>query len=413
MRHEVEAALDQCLERMRGGAAVETCLSRYPEYANELRPLLETVTQVGRVLTPPASRTARAEGQEQMRAALAKRQEQRERLGPVAFGLRQVLGGLLAALTSGGLARRPIWQSAVLSLVILIFTGGGLALAASGYSLPGEALYPMKLARQELRVALTLDPADQTHLQNQFEAQRRQEVGLALAAGNRGEVSFTGTLEDMQAGQWTVTGLSVRVGADTEVSAEPVVGTQVHVFGRLPGDGSLQATALEILGREHEDIVRPETTETEPAASPTPEPTEMAGQEDEPATVAATPEPTEARADAPAIGATAEPAAEQLDEEAEEPPESDEPADGAEQPTDTPQPGGNEDDHDDEEQPAPDETDEPDDDDAPEATSTPDHDDSDDEGDDGEPTDDGSHEEHDGEDEDVTATPEPSETPND
>ena len=411
MRHEVDAALDQCLEWMRGGTAVETCLSRYPEYADELRPLLETVTQVGRVLTPPASRTARAEGQERMLAALAKRRERRERLGPVAFGLRQLLGNLFGAFTTGGLARRPIWQSALLSLVILIFTGSGLALAASGYSLPGEALYSMKLARQELQVALTLDPADQEALLRQFEAQRRQEVGLALAAGNHGEVSFTGTLEDVQSGQWMVAGLGVRVGADTEVSAEPVVGRQVRVLGQLPGDGSLQATSLQVLGDEREEIVGPEATETEPAASQTPEPTEMAGPEDEPVVEVATPEPTKASADSPAIGDTVASEAEGSDDDAEEPVVSEEPADDAGEPTHTLQPG---DDDDDKEEPAPNETKEPDEDDGPEATSTPDDHDSDDGGDDGDHGDGGDdHDEHDNDDKDVTPSPQPSETPDD
>lgn len=404
----MEAALNQCLEWMRGGTAVETCLSRYPEYATELRPLLETVTQVGRVLTPPASRTARAEGQTRMLAALAKRQEQRERLGPVAYGLRQALGILFSAPAGGGLARKPIWQSALLSVVILLFTSSGLALAASGYSLPGEALYSMKLARQELQVALTLDSADQEALLHQFEAQRRQEVSLALAAGNRGEVSFTGTLEDVQSGLWTVAGLSVRVSAETAVNAEPAVGTKIRVLGRLPGDGSLQAMALQILGDEREEMVRPEATETEPTTGPTPvptqAPTEMAGPDAEPAVVIATPEPTDPSADSPTTGAAAEPGDEEQGDDGEEPPDSGEAAA-------SPQPG-DDDDHEETEEPATDETSEPDDDDedGPEASSTPDDEDSGDDGSDGD--DDDAEDDHD-DDHEVTPSPEPSGTPDD
>ena len=37
----IQQALDQCLEDIRSGAAsVEDCLRRYPEFANDLRPLL-------------------------------------------------------------------------------------------------------------------------------------------------------------------------------------------------------------------------------------------------------------------------------------------------------------------------------------------------------------------------------------
>jgi hypothetical protein len=253
MSDDVQAALDHCLELMRGGTAVETCLSSYPEYAKELRPLLEMVTQMGRVLTPPASRTARAEGQQRMLAALAGRRQQRERLGPVAYALRQALHGLSLAFAGGGLVGRSVLRGIVLSLAILAVSGGGLALAASGYSLPGEALYPMKVARQELQVALTLDPERQLSLQQQFEAQHRQEISLALAAGNRGEVHFSGALEDVQPGQWTVAGLRVGLNPQTRVSAEPELGAVVRVRGRLPGDGSLEAIELEILGDQRDD----------------------------------------------------------------------------------------------------------------------------------------------------------------
>ena len=400
MRHEVEAALDQCLEWMRGGTALETCLSRYPEYASELRPLLETVTQVGRVLTPPASRTARAHGQERMLAALDRHRQERERLGPVAYALRQVMGALFRAPAAGGLAGKPIWQSALLSLVILIATGSGLALAASGYSLPGEALYPMKLARQELQVALTLDADGQASLQSRFEGQRRQEVELALAAGNRGEVHFAGTLDDVQPGQWTVAGLGVLVTAQTEVSAEPVLGTQVRVRGSLPGDGSLRAIELEILDDEGADTAVFEATDTKRPASPTPEPTDTPELEDKAGV--ATPEPADVDESAPATGATPES------------PDSKEPGDGGEEMHDTPVPGSNN--GDDQEEAALDETEEPDDDDSPEATSTSEHEDSDggdDNGDDDEDDDGDDDSDGDGDDDDVTPPPEPSVTPDD
>ena len=137
----------------------------------------------------------------------------------------------------------------------------------------------------------------------------------------------------------------------------------------------------------------------------------MAGPEDEPVVEVATPEPTKASADSPAIGDTVASEAEGSDDDAEEPVVSEEPADGAGEPTHTLQPG---DDDDDKEEPAPNETKEPDEDDGPEATSTPDDHDSDDGGDDGDHGDGGDgHDEHDDEEKDVTPSPQPSETPDD
>ncbi len=43
----IQQALDQCLEDIRsGGASVEDCLQRYPEFADELKPLLRTARRL-------------------------------------------------------------------------------------------------------------------------------------------------------------------------------------------------------------------------------------------------------------------------------------------------------------------------------------------------------------------------------
>lgn len=341
MRDDVAAALDQCLEWMRAGTPVETCLARYPEYATELRPLLQMVPHVGRVLTPPASRTARDKGQKRMLAALDQRRQARERLGPVVYALRQGLTALFRAPAAAGRGGRPVWQSALLSLILLVLTGSGLALAASSYSLPGEPLYPMKLARQELHLALTFDPVSQASLERRLEAQRRREVGLALAAANRGEVHFAGTLEEVQADRWDVSGLTIQLDERTKIGAEPALGAQLRVRGRLPGDGSLRAVEIEVLSSEGDDppaleaadaeILPGETRElTEPAAT---EPAETA-QADETATLPSTPTIVSRPPDA-----TATP----------EPQYTDEADDDSTGSNDTPQPDDDDDDDEDEE----------------------------------------------------------------
>jgi hypothetical protein len=277
MRDEVEAALDLCLKWMRTGMPVEVCLARYPEYARDLQPLLEMVPQVGRVLTPPASRMTRAAGQKRMLAALERRRQARDRLGPVLYTLRRVLIAIFRAPAAAGMGAKPVWQSALLSLVLLVVTGSGLALAASSYSLPGEALYPMKLARQELQVTLTFDKTSQASLERRIEVQRREEVGLALAAANRGEVHFGGTLEDVQAGIWNISGLMIQLDERTSVVAEPDLGAHVRVRGRLPGDGSLRALEIEVLDPPADDVPVPGPAESEALVSETQEPAPTAG----------------------------------------------------------------------------------------------------------------------------------------
>ena len=44
MARSLETVLDECLALLRQGADVESCLARYPEYAQELKGLLETAS---------------------------------------------------------------------------------------------------------------------------------------------------------------------------------------------------------------------------------------------------------------------------------------------------------------------------------------------------------------------------------
>ena len=53
MRHDRDTALDRCLAWLQSGQDVESCLEHYPEYAEELRPLLALAAlQFGRVECP-------------------------------------------------------------------------------------------------------------------------------------------------------------------------------------------------------------------------------------------------------------------------------------------------------------------------------------------------------------------------
>ena len=249
MRPEIDAALDECLEDLRRGLELERCLDRYPEYAAELRPLLQTVMRMGRVLTPPAMEEARAAGRERMLAALARRE------GRAGFWRRP--GSALAFPRPTGLA--PAWRLAALALVLLL-VGGVLAGAASAASVatPGQALYPLKEAARQVRLSLTLDPASRELLEGEVAEARRRDVAAALQAGRRARVAFQGTLEAAEGRQWSIGGLPVTLDPETVIQGPAQVGALVRVQGRLPGDGRLLAGRIEV---------------EMPAGPPTPTPT--------------------------------------------------------------------------------------------------------------------------------------------
>jgi len=303
MNGEFERALDQCLGWLRDGSDVDTCLERFPAFADDLRPLLVLAAGLRRAQVPAPSAAARAAGLQRMLAALSDRRSLSQ-----GAGIRSRLSrGLRLALDWAG--RRPVWQMAVVLLVALLFFGGGATVAATANSLPGDSLYPVKLASQNVRVVLALGSAQRRQVEMDIQEERLQDVRDVLATGRRVNVEFEAELEEMLDGVWRIGGLPAVVQSTTDFSGEPYLGAGVRVRGYLPGNGQIvitqldveepdspeephnplepaTATAIEEPTGTEEPAEQPEPTATlqpteqpqptqAPAASNTPQPTEM------------------------------------------------------------------------------------------------------------------------------------------
>ncbi len=106
MKRGLSEALEECLVLLeREGATVEECLVRYPEYADDLRPLLEIARQVRRMPQPVGRAAAFAAGKQRMLEALARREK------PAPF-------------------RRRVWlpRALAFALALVLVTVGGLFL---------------------------------------------------------------------------------------------------------------------------------------------------------------------------------------------------------------------------------------------------------------------------------------------
>jgi len=160
----------------------------------------------------------------------------------------------LVPLPSGGL------EMAALLAVILVVTLTGVTVTASG-SLPGDALYPVKLVAEETQLALTFDPTARTDLQTHFTQARRDEAQAVVAAGRRTTVRCEGEFQGLDGAAWIVGGLRIQVDKQTAVQGQPAPGDTVLVEALSPGDGTLRATRL---------TVRPPAA---PALAPTGTPT--------------------------------------------------------------------------------------------------------------------------------------------
>jgi hypothetical protein len=172
--------LDQSLEDLVRTGDLEVSLRRYPGDADQLRPLLEIAqaTQLYYAHVAPAP-------------------------GGLAAGRRRFLGaaaqgrerGVAVAPGPGTATRRPrrwLPAASLLRLVTLVLVvlvgmaalGGGLVWAASG-SLPGDALYPVKLMAEDVRLSLASGPAGKVDVALGLVEERVEEMQSLAQSGRQ------------------------------------------------------------------------------------------------------------------------------------------------------------------------------------------------------------------------------------
>ena len=99
--------------------------------------------------------------------------------------------------------------AAAITVVLL----GGAAVAASGSSLPGGLLYPVKRAVEKIDLALHRDPASQARLHLEFAQRRLTELSDLLALRRAGETVDIGAA--MSAYQSEVAKVQAAIATDT------------------------------------------------------------------------------------------------------------------------------------------------------------------------------------------------------
>ena len=144
------------------------CLARYPEHAEELRPLLSLASGVRAVRTPRPDPVAVQANRRRMleaaQAAAARRQQRR--FAPLAWIWGQPLGSRI----------RPLYRAsmALAAMVVLVALAAGLLFASAADSLPGQALYSVKRFGEDARLSLTLSSAARQELREETCPHARQ-----------------------------------------------------------------------------------------------------------------------------------------------------------------------------------------------------------------------------------------------
>src|SRR5512136_1701732 len=194
MDAQLEVKLIECLDALAQGESIERLLSRYPQEAAQLRPLLETAASLPRLRMEPSEAAKMQSRQKFMaQADLLRRTTPRKTMG---FLPRLATGFVAAMLVAGVLG-----------------TG---AVAASGSALPGDPLYGLKRTVENAQLNLNGSAAARESLSDQFAQRRRDEVNQLLSAGRPGDVEFRGVIEALQSKAWIVSSVVVQLNADTQ-----------------------------------------------------------------------------------------------------------------------------------------------------------------------------------------------------
>jgi len=152
--NEFDNILDECLQRLLAGETIESCLSHYPQHAAELEPLLRTSQDTLKAADIKPRPEFRDLARRRFQAAVREvpRKEKRD---------------FFALL-------RP--SLATVAIIAIVLLAGGGVVAAAGNSLPGSPLYPVKLATESVRLALTPSDLGKAELNAAFADERVDEI---------------------------------------------------------------------------------------------------------------------------------------------------------------------------------------------------------------------------------------------
>lgn len=237
------AQFAECADMILSGASLAACLERFPENAARLEPMLASVCGVRQSRAVPARAP---DVSERAKAAFTEQavQVQRSRAAAVAAAAAipwwQKVFTIFQPPAFGAPSARPVPLFAILLILFIsgIVISGSVTLAAD--ALPGDRLYGVKTATENVRLFLALDEGTKSELRREF-GQRRIDEAQAVVERRRpvDNLRLQGTIESFDAQQWRVSGLPISLDATSQVEGTPAIGAAVEGSVRAPGDGRL------------------------------------------------------------------------------------------------------------------------------------------------------------------------------
>ncbi len=222
MTKQVHDAFQDILEAIAAGRSIESALESYPQFADELRPLLESAPIAApEVLAVEIDATAR----ERSRTHMLKYAAQRRAESP---------------------SRMPQWRFSFASLLIaaiLLLSSTGIWVA-SAQSLPGDPFYAIKRTAEDINRSLVSDKNTLYDLDFEYRQRRVNEVLRLLATDRVETVTFSGVLLEQNKGLWSVERVPVIIHDGTLQYGPFTPGDEVEVQGVTTKSNAVLASAV-------------------------------------------------------------------------------------------------------------------------------------------------------------------------
>jgi hypothetical protein len=293
---ELVNIFEECLERiLTGGETVEQCLAGYPEYAAELEPLLQTALEAKETLKIAPSPEFRERARYQILTELRDIEERKQSRFSL-FGWQ------------------PRWATAAVAVLVLLVASSG-TVAAAGNSLPDQTLYPVKLATERVRLALTPSTLGKAEYYAELVDKR---VGEIIRMSDKGKLKQVEKTTERLNNQ--LMAMTLLVGAEDGGPGVPAVSPAVLETVPVPEEAAREAPAMLLAPEEPKPgvMMAPPSPEAAIKAPPTAKAGEPQKGKPEITVAPARPVPEKAPVLAPTPAAIPEPEDEVEDVEEEE-----------------------------------------------------------------------------------------------
>jgi len=179
--------LDESLDALQSGKSPESILNYYPDKAEKLAPLLKTAAIIAHTPNPAPPKDAAIASKARLMNMLAEQKKDSQRQKAM------VIDELGAGLHKGH-GRCIIIFVFILAVIFIILSS---LFVTAAESLPGSPFYPLKLAMQDFRLLLILNPIEKQRRQDFILWMRQQDLLTAIEQERIPEADAQATLTAM------------------------------------------------------------------------------------------------------------------------------------------------------------------------------------------------------------------------